>query len=44
MIVTAIITLLTFAGAVCGVWGLGESENVCKYDYKGDNDNADIHN
>lgn len=36
MTVTIIITLLTFAGAVCGVWGLGESEGVCKYENKGD--------
>lgn len=36
MIVTIIITVLTFAGAVCGVWGLGEKENICKYDYMED--------
>lgn len=28
-----IITILTFAGAICGVLGLGEKECICKYNY-----------
>lgn len=36
MIVTIIIFVLALAGAVCGVWGIGEKENICKYNYKGD--------
>ena len=36
MIVSFIITVLTLAGAVCGIWGIGEKEGICKYDYMED--------
>lgn len=42
MLITIIITLLTFAGAVCGIWGIGESEGICKYDYTEDTNNEQL--
>jgi hypothetical protein len=42
--ILVIITVLSFAGAICGVWGLGEKEGICNYDYMGENENENIHN
>ena len=36
MIVTIVITVLTFAGAVCGIWGIGENDGICDYNHKGE--------
>ena len=31
-----ILTVLSFAGAVCGIWGIGEKDGICKYGYTED--------
>ena len=38
MISTIILSVLSLAGAVCGVWGLGEKEGICKYGYINEED------